>query len=193
MNRSGATESVSKDCCASRLGEERRRSRYISRRPRETGLAVETADPSVSLGMTKGRTALPSKFDSVDDEQQVPPLRFASVGMTLLERVEVFSSPSVGCRPVIPPPVAMTDFSRPLRDWSSFVTTTQDYALGYFQTSLRDFADAECALLHWIDLGRLIESPVGGAKAIVGASPLIFGPRTLRRSRGTRRFPVSCL
>jgi hypothetical protein len=43
-----------------------------------------TADPSASLGMTKGRMALPFRFDAADDEQQVPPLRFASVGMTLL-------------------------------------------------------------------------------------------------------------
>jgi hypothetical protein len=35
-------------------------------------------------GMTKGRVALPFRFDAVDDEQQVPPLRFAPVGMTLL-------------------------------------------------------------------------------------------------------------
>ena len=32
--------------------------------------------------MTKGRVALPFAFDNADDEQQVPPLRFASVGMT---------------------------------------------------------------------------------------------------------------
>jgi hypothetical protein len=63
------------------------------------------------------------------------------------------------------------DFSRPLRDSYSFLTTTQDYVLGYLQTSLRDFADVECALRHWIDLGRLIESPVGGAKAVVGLRP----------------------
>ena len=37
-----------------------------------------------SVGMTKGRVALPFRFDTSDDEQQVPPLRFASVGMTLL-------------------------------------------------------------------------------------------------------------
>jgi hypothetical protein len=43
-----------------------------------------TADPSASLGMTKERTALPFRFDATDDEQQVPPLRYASVGMTLL-------------------------------------------------------------------------------------------------------------
>ena len=36
------------------------------------------------VGMTKGRAALPSGFDAADDEQQVPPLRFAPVGMTLL-------------------------------------------------------------------------------------------------------------
>jgi hypothetical protein len=34
--------------------------------------------------MTKGRVALPLKFVPADDEQQVPPLRFAPVGMTLL-------------------------------------------------------------------------------------------------------------
>jgi hypothetical protein len=37
-----------------------------------------------SVGMTKGRAALPFRFDIADDEQQVPPLRFAPVGMTLL-------------------------------------------------------------------------------------------------------------
>ena len=47
-----------------------------------------TADPSASLGMTKGRVALPFGFDDVEDEQQVPPLRFAPVGMTHLLRVK---------------------------------------------------------------------------------------------------------
>jgi hypothetical protein len=37
-----------------------------------------------SVGMTKGRGALPFRFDDGDYEQQVPPLRYASVGMTLL-------------------------------------------------------------------------------------------------------------
>src|ERR1700733_8083087 len=37
-----------------------------------------------SLRLTKGRVALPFRFDIVDDEQQVPPLRYAPVGMTLL-------------------------------------------------------------------------------------------------------------
>jgi hypothetical protein len=37
-----------------------------------------------NLGMTKGRAALPFRLDAADDEQQVPPLRFAMVGMTLL-------------------------------------------------------------------------------------------------------------
>src|ERR1700679_1080204 len=37
-----------------------------------------------SVGMTKGRAALPFRFETADEEQQVPPLRFASVGMTLL-------------------------------------------------------------------------------------------------------------
>jgi hypothetical protein len=36
--------------------------------------------------MTKERVALPFRFDAADDEQQVPPLRFATVGMTLLFR-----------------------------------------------------------------------------------------------------------
>jgi hypothetical protein len=36
------------------------------------------------VGMTKGRAALPFRFDNADDEQQVPPLRFAAVGMTPL-------------------------------------------------------------------------------------------------------------
>jgi hypothetical protein len=35
-----------------------------------------TADPSTSVGMmTKGRVALPFRFDHTDEEQQVPPLR----------------------------------------------------------------------------------------------------------------------
>jgi hypothetical protein len=34
-----------------------------------------TADPSTTVGMTKGTVALPFRFDDVDDEQQVPPLR----------------------------------------------------------------------------------------------------------------------
>jgi hypothetical protein len=42
----------------------------------------QTADPSASLGMTKGRATLPFRFDATDDEQQVPPLRYAYVGTT---------------------------------------------------------------------------------------------------------------
>jgi hypothetical protein len=34
--------------------------------------------------MTKGEAELPLRLDAMDDEQQVPPLRFASVGMTPL-------------------------------------------------------------------------------------------------------------
>ena len=37
-----------------------------------------------SVGMTKGRAAIPLRLDARDDGQQVPPLRFASVGMTPL-------------------------------------------------------------------------------------------------------------
>jgi hypothetical protein len=51
-----------------------------------------TADSSASLGMTKGRAALPFRFDHAEDEQQVPPLRYASVGMT----------PLFGCWDLIP-------------------------------------------------------------------------------------------
>jgi hypothetical protein len=36
-----------------------------------------TADPSTTLGMTKGTAALPFRFDSADDERQVLPLRHA--------------------------------------------------------------------------------------------------------------------
>jgi hypothetical protein len=36
------------------------------------------------VGMTKGRTVLPFGFVTADGEQQVPPLRYAPVGMTLL-------------------------------------------------------------------------------------------------------------
>ena len=42
----------------------------------------KTADPSATLGMTKGRAALPSGVDDVGDQPQVPPLRYAPVGMT---------------------------------------------------------------------------------------------------------------
>jgi hypothetical protein len=38
----------------------------------------------IRFGMAKGRVTLPFRFDDADDEQQVPPLRFAPVGMTLL-------------------------------------------------------------------------------------------------------------
>jgi hypothetical protein len=34
-----------------------------------------TAEPSASLGMTKGRASPPFRFDGTDDKQQVPPLR----------------------------------------------------------------------------------------------------------------------
>ena len=43
-----------------------------------------TADPSTTLGMTKGTAALPFRFDSADEERQVPSLRYAPAGMTLL-------------------------------------------------------------------------------------------------------------
>jgi hypothetical protein len=46
-----------------------------------------TADPSASLGMTKGSVALPFRLGAADVEQQVPPLRFAPVGMTRLFEV----------------------------------------------------------------------------------------------------------
>jgi hypothetical protein len=36
------------------------------------------------VGMTKGGAALSFRFDAADDKQQVPPLRYAPVGMTLL-------------------------------------------------------------------------------------------------------------
>jgi hypothetical protein len=49
------------------------------------GLQISnTADLSTKLGTRKGRVALPFRFDTEDDEQQVPPLRYAPVGMTLL-------------------------------------------------------------------------------------------------------------
>jgi hypothetical protein len=43
----------------------------------------EVGNPS-TLGMTKGKVALPFGFVDADGEQQVPPLRYAPVGMTLL-------------------------------------------------------------------------------------------------------------
>jgi hypothetical protein len=42
-----------------------------------------TADPSASLGMTKGRATLLCASVGWWREQQVPPLRFAPVGMTI--------------------------------------------------------------------------------------------------------------
>jgi hypothetical protein len=41
-------------------------------------------NPGTLRSVTKGRVTLPFRFDSLDDEQQVPPLRYAPVGMTLL-------------------------------------------------------------------------------------------------------------
>jgi hypothetical protein len=43
----------------------------------------ENADPSAPLGMTKGKAAIPIGVSCSEGGQQVPPLRFASVGMTL--------------------------------------------------------------------------------------------------------------
>ena len=43
----------------------------------------EVGNPG-TLGMTKGRVVLPFRFGAADDEQQVPPLRYAPVGMTRL-------------------------------------------------------------------------------------------------------------
>jgi hypothetical protein len=37
-----------------------------------------------TVGMTKGRAVLPFGFVTADGEQQVPPIRYATVGMTLL-------------------------------------------------------------------------------------------------------------
>jgi hypothetical protein len=47
----------------------------------------ETADPSTSLGMTKGRLEAFIGCSCRIGKQQVPPLRFASVGMTILSTV----------------------------------------------------------------------------------------------------------
>jgi hypothetical protein len=63
--------------------------------PRE---ARGTADPSTSVGMTKGTAALPFKFDAAGDKQQVPPLRYASVGMTLLLGTDQRTSGSSSAR-----------------------------------------------------------------------------------------------
>jgi hypothetical protein len=52
-----------------------------------------------SVGMTKGRAALPFKFDTAEDGQQVPPLRYASVGMTHLLGTDQRTSG----RPMVPP------------------------------------------------------------------------------------------
>jgi hypothetical protein len=75
-----------------------------------------TADPSTSVGMTKGTVALPFEFDAADDEQQVPPLRYASVGMTLLLGMDkrVSGSSFVWLlRPMEAPPLLLS--SRPKR------------------------------------------------------------------------------
>jgi hypothetical protein len=45
-----------------------------------------TADPSASLGMTKGRLVTfirGRQIGGTEEKQQFPPLRFASVGMTI--------------------------------------------------------------------------------------------------------------
>jgi len=65
------------------------------------GRACRTADPSASLGMTKGRVVLPSGFIAWDREQQVAPLRFAPVGMTILFGCEC-QAPCADERGVIP-------------------------------------------------------------------------------------------
>jgi hypothetical protein len=69
---------------------ERRRRGTLSPQPasvrcRKTfpGRAYRTADPSASLGMTKGRVALPCASVGWWREPQIPPLRYAPVGMTI--------------------------------------------------------------------------------------------------------------
>jgi hypothetical protein len=72
-----------------RLRENRKR----SRRPVEKHFQERSAELQIpqlryaSVEMTKGRVALPFKLDAAEDEQQVLPLRFAPVGMTLLFRI----------------------------------------------------------------------------------------------------------
>jgi hypothetical protein len=59
-------------------------------RPVEKHLQARSAELQIPplryapVGMTKGRVALSGGGRLVDEEQQVPPLRYASVGMTLL-------------------------------------------------------------------------------------------------------------
>jgi hypothetical protein len=55
-----------------------------------------------SVGMTKGRVALPFRSDAADDEQQVPPLRYAP-GTDKRTIRRSFSSPWVERRPRTPP------------------------------------------------------------------------------------------
>jgi hypothetical protein len=43
--------------------------------------------------MTKGSAALPFRFDDAEDEQQVPPLLYAPVGMTLLLEIGILAFP----------------------------------------------------------------------------------------------------
>ena len=69
---------------------ERRRRGTLSPQPasvpcRKTfpGRACRTADPSAALGMTKGRVALSLSVHWLMREPQVPPRRFAPVGMTI--------------------------------------------------------------------------------------------------------------
>jgi hypothetical protein len=47
------------------------------------GRVCRTADPSASLGMTKGKAMLPCASGGWWRAQQVPPLRYAPVGMTI--------------------------------------------------------------------------------------------------------------
>jgi hypothetical protein len=65
------------------------------------------------VGMTKGRGALSLKVDAADDEQQVPPLRFASVGMTILLGQSMTPERSLGCAHRFRPTYARANVGHP--------------------------------------------------------------------------------
>jgi hypothetical protein len=69
--------------------------------------------------MTKGAVALPFRFDAEEDEQQVPPLRYAPVGMTKGTLVLPFRFDAEEDEQQVPPlhfaPVGMTKGRTALR------------------------------------------------------------------------------
>jgi hypothetical protein len=62
----------------------------------------ETAESSPPLGMTKGTPVVPWSVVSGLREQQVPPLRFATVGMTILWPANDTPGPCPGVFSAVP-------------------------------------------------------------------------------------------